>query len=480
MRDFIDIFRIHRDERRVALAVLLALIGLNAIVVCHYYYLFTPVGADYWKLFIGRFRLSGFDPITYAVVSDWAAKYNVYRHPLLAFFMYPPYLLNRALMALTGVNCAIFIVAAMLVAAAFYSFMFLVRIFRDVVGLALFDAVLLSVFGFTFAYVMLACIVPDHFVFSMFMLLLVLLWAGLKMRRKGHFMILETVFFFVFTAGISLNNGVKVFLSALFTNWRKFFRPKYLLLAVVIPSALIWLLARWEYRVMVWPEEMARKEAKAKRNKQLTEKIYRDYADTARVKDSAAVKAGVRKIVKQRAQAKYKRDHQKPWNKNAGKPISQGEFMRWTDISTPRGASLVENFFGESMQLHQDHLLQDVLKDNRPVIVHYRWAANYVVEGLIVLLFLLGILCGSRSRFLWTALSFFAFDVLLHVGLGFGLNEVYIMSAHWLFVVPLAVAYLFRVAGRGLLLTLRTLVVGLSLWLFCYNLFFLLKFMIPF
>ena len=135
MRDFIDIFRIHRDERRVALAVLLALIGLNAIVVCHYYYLFTPVGADYWKLFIGRFRLSGFDPITYAVVSDWAAKYNVYRHPLLAFFMYPPYLLNRALMALTGVNCAIFIVAAMLVAAAFYSFMFLVRIFRDVEGI---------------------------------------------------------------------------------------------------------------------------------------------------------------------------------------------------------------------------------------------------------------------------------------------------------------------------------------------------------
>ena len=480
MRDFIDLFRIRRDERRVALVALLALIALNAIVVCHYYYLFTPMGVDYWKLFIGQFRISGFDPITYAVVSDWAAKYNVYRHPLLAFFMYLPYLLNQGLMSLTGANCALFIVAAMLVFAAFWSFMFLVRIFRDVVGISLIDASLLSALCFSFAYVMLSAIVPDHFILSMFMLLMVLCWAGMKIKRKSHFTILETIVLFVFTAGISLNNGLKVFLAAFLTNWRKFLRPKYLLLAVVIPSALIWLFARWEYRVFVWPEEMARKEAKAKRNKQLTEKIYRDYADTARVKDSASIKAGVKKIVQQRAQAKYKRDHQKPWNKNAGKPIAQGEFMRWTDISTPRLASTVENLFGESIQLHQDHLLQDVLKDNRPVIVPYRWVANYVVEGIIALLFVLGIICGWRSRFLWTALAFFAFDVALHVGLGFGLNEVYIMSAHWLFVVPLAMGYLFKMVRGGLLVGLRCLTAALFFWLMGYNLYFLLKFMMAF
>ena len=207
-------------------------------------------------------------------------------------------------------------------------------------------------------------------------------------------------------------------------------------------------------------EEMARKEAKAKRNKQLTEKIYRDFADTARVKDSASIKAGVKKIVQQRAQAKYKRDHQKPWNKNAGKPIAQGEFMRWTDISTPRLASTVENLFGESIQLHQDHLLQDVLKDNRPVIVPYRWVANYVVEGIIALLFVLGIICGWRSRF--------------------GLNGVYIMSAHWLFVVPLAMGYLFKMVRGGLLVGLRCLTAALFFWLMGYNLYFLLKFMMAY
>ena len=42
----------------------------------------------------------------------------------------------------------------------------------------------------------------------------------------------------------------------------------------------------------------------------------------------------------------------------------------------------------------------------------------------LVLLFIGGIWCGRRSRFLWMALGGFAFDMFLHMGLGFGINEV--------------------------------------------------------
>ena len=477
MRDFIDLFRIRRDERRVALVALLALIALNAIVVCHYYYLFTPMGVDYWKLFIGQFRISGFDPITYAVVSDWAAKYNVYRHPLLAFFMYLPYLLNQGLMSLTGANCALFIVAAMLVFAAFWSFMFLVRIFRDVVGISLFDASLLSALCFSFAYVMLSAIVPDHFILSMFMLLMVLCWAGMKIKRKSHFTILETIVLFVFTAGISLNNGLKVFLAAFLTNWRKFLRPKYLLLAVVIPSALIWLFARWEYRVFVWPEEMARKEAKKQKDKELRAAMVQQYLDTAQVKDTTAAIAHMKVVAKKKARAKYQRDHKKVWNNNTGKPIAKGEFSRWTDISTSRWQTAVENLFGEGLILHREHLLEDVLR-TRPVIVSYKLWSNYVVEGIIVLLFLLGILCGLRKRFFWTAFSFFLYDMTLHMGLGFGINEVYIMTAHWAFVIPIAIAYLIKSINWRYLPYLRCLLFIITVYLFIHNTWLLCEYML--
>ena len=104
---------------------------------------------------------------------------------------------------------------------------------------------------------------------------------------------------------------------------------------------------------------------------------------------------------------------------------------------------MVECLFGEGIILHEDHLLGDVLR-NRPVIVRYSNWGKYVAEAVLVLLFLAGIWYGRRQLFLWTAMSFFLMDMALHMGLGFGINEVYIMSAHYLFVIPIAIAYLLK------------------------------------
>ena len=73
MKKIFDIFRIRREERWLALVVLVALLALNALVLCKYYDLFTPITRWYWPLFIHNFHISGFDPITYSVVSDWQA-----------------------------------------------------------------------------------------------------------------------------------------------------------------------------------------------------------------------------------------------------------------------------------------------------------------------------------------------------------------------------------------------------------------------
>ena len=149
--------------------------------------------------------------------------------------------------------------------------------------------------------------------------------------------------------------------------------------------------------------------------------------------------------------------------------------MRWTDVTTPRWSSLVENVFGESIQFHEDHLLGDTLR-SRPVIVKYNYWLNYIIEAVIVLLFFAGIWKGRRERFLWMALAGMALDLILHVGLGFGLNEVYIMAAHWIFVVPIATGYLLREERgkrkeeRGKRRVERVLLLILTVFLFCWNL----------
>ena len=63
-------------------------------------------------------------------------------------------------------------------------------------------------------------------------------------------------------------------------------------------------------------------------------------------------------------------------------------------------------------------------------------------------------------------LSCFAFDMFIHLILGFGINEVFIMSPHFMFVLPVATAYLLRdVSARWL----RIGIALLALYLLIYN-----------
>ena len=469
------IFKVRREEWMVGAPLLTVFVGLHALLIARYYQLFTPLQTHYWDLIIRNFHLSGFDPITYVVVSDWQAGYNVFRHPLLAFFMYVPYMVNQGLMWLTGINCAIFVVAAMQVFAAFYSLVFLHRLLRQVMGLTLFDTRLLSLFFFSLAYVMLSAIAPDHFILSLFALLLTLLVAANHQQRHTAMPTWKALCLFVLTAGISLNNGLKVFVAALFTNGRRFFRPRFLFFAVLLPSALIWAFARFEYKRFVWPDEVKRHQARDKRKAAAKKKAEeearkRQLAWEEAVNDAKKKNPHNPKLPPRLTNTTAKKNQNNGAAAKMGKPMMQGEFMRWTDISTSRLQSSIENLFGESIQLHRDHLLEDMYR-RRPVIVHYRWAINYVAEGLLVLLFVAGLWVGRRNKLLLMALAFAAMDWGLHVGLGFGLNEVYIMTAHWAYVLPLGLAALLLTATGQKRTLLRIAIGSLTLWLYAWNLY---------
>ncbi len=468
MKNPFKIFKIKKEERWMALVAFLVITALNVLCICKYFDKFTQISNNYKSLFVHNFHISGFDPVSYTVVSNWTTGYNIYRHPLLAFFMYLPNQVNQGLMIATGMNWVQFVVATIIIFCSFYSFIIIYRIFREIIELKRFDATLLSAFFFSFAYILVASIVPDHFIMSMFMLLLTLYVAGKKMKKQLLFTKWQTILFFFITAGISLNNGIKIFLANFFTNGKKFWRPANLLFAILIPAGLIWAGARWEWKTFEYPNYHHRQVLKAQKDSTLRAKLYQSYMDTVTAKDPKEIKAGYQKIIKKKARDKYIRDHKKVWAKHSGEPINKSEFGQWTDITTPRWPSIVENFFGEPIQLHKEHLLEDTLT-KRPVIVEYSWIGNYIVEGIIMLLFILGIICAYRSRFFWCAFSFFAFDVLIHIVLGFGINEVYIMSPHYLFIIPIAIAFLMSKLSEKPLLAARVLLTALTAFLFAYN-----------
>ena len=460
MKNPFKIFKLKPEERLQATVVLLVIVVFNGLFIYRMHDLFMQEGfGPYWKVFERELHLSGYDPLTYLGVTDWDTVYNVYRHPLLAFMIWPLYLLNQGLEAIFGVNCVQYIVAVFVMLASLYSYIFIYRIHREVIQLGRYDATLLSAFYFSMAYIMLSVIVPDHFTISMFLLMITLYISGKCIQKGREFLWWQSAVLFFITAGVTLSNGVKIFLSGFFVNLRDFFRPKYLFLGVILPAALLWGVAVWEYRSFVLPKELARQEAKAAKQKETEEQI-------ARMTPEEKAKYDARQ---QRKEARLKAQAAK-----SGTPMKDYGFWKWTDITTSRTETIYENLFGETIQFHREHFLEDTLVF-RPVFVKYDWIWSYVVEGIILLLAVIGLCCGWRSRFLWMSLSYFGFDMFIHLILGFGINEIFIMAPHYMFVLPIALAYLFR-ETKGWLL--RAVVSILTLYLFAYNGYLLTDFLL--
>ena len=128
--------------------------------------------------------------------------------------------------------------------------------------------------------------------------------------------------------------------------------------------------------------------------------------------------------------------------------------------------------------LHEDHMLQDVNKD-RPIFVAYHNKLCYVIAVVMMLLLVGGIVTGLRLRFMQLCLSWFSFDMLLHLVLGFGLIEVYIMTAHWAFILPIAAAFLLKRLQRpAMQQVLRLTLVFCTVFMLAHNGLLFLRFML--
>lgn len=413
------VLAVRRSERCVALAALLLVLGLNALLLYKYWGRLTPGGTQgYYTIFMKRFQVSGFDASSCIALSCEDIYFNSLRHPLFFTILWPFHWLDQWLMQFTGLNCAILIMAAMQTVAGVYSALFLHRTLTGVLRLGRAEAHALTLLFFSFAYVMLSTIVPDHFGLSLPWLLLTVWLAGRHFSRGTAFGAWQQAVLVFFTAGLTLTNGVKSCLAFLFASPRGVWRWRSVA-AVAVP--LLLLLAIRQYQNHAYEEPMKERVAMMMAIK--------------KQKDPNFGK-GDAKIVAWR-------------EKQNGKAIDKDNLLlQWSDISTPRLPSLVHNLLGESFVLHRRHLLEDV-QNNRPVFVTYdQWPCR-VAGPLLAVLLLAGAWCGRRSRLMLMLLSWLAFDMAMHFGFGFGLNEVYIMTAHWAFIIPIAGGYVLNRLRHG-------------------------------
>ena len=365
-----NIFKVKKEERWLAFAMLAVFVTFNAMVIASHYHVYTmEAHGGFWSVFTKNFRMSGYDCWSWITVSGGRIHFVTSRHPLYLTFLYPLYLLNDWLIQNVGYNFAVYFMAVIIVFSAFYAVLFMYRVFREVLELRRKDARLLTLLLFSFGHVLIPTMVPDHFVISLMLLSLTLYITGKKMKKGQLLTAWQSLVLTFFTAGMATSNGVKTLLAGLFTNGKKVFTCKFISIGVVLPLLLLLGIQQSQYYLLEVPQQAV-----------------------VRHIESETLKKNPQKVLEHKKQRdEWQRTH-------LGQPVGDGVITKLMDVSTPRVPTIVENFFGESIQLHQRSLLKDVSWE-RPIFVEYNWSVNYIIEAFVVLLFIVGIVFSYKQRF---------------------------------------------------------------------------------
>ena len=435
-----NIFKVKKEERWLAFVMLAVFVTFNAMVIASHYHVYTmDAHGGFWSIFTKNFRMSGYDCWSWITVSGGRIHFVTSRHPLYLTFLYPLYLLNDWLIQNVGYNFAVYFMAVIIVFSAFYAVLFMYRVFREVLELRRKDARLLTLLLFSFGHVLIPTMVPDHFVISLMLLSLTLYITGKKMKKGQLLTAWQSLVLTFFTAGMATSNGVKTLLAGLFTNGKKVFTCKFISIGVVLPLLLLLGIQQSQYYLLEVPQQAV-----------------------VRHIESETLKKNPQKVLEHKKQRdEWQRTH-------LGQPVGDGVITKLMDVSTPRIPTIVENFFGESIQLHQRSLLMDVSWE-RPIFVEYNWSVNYIIEAFIVLLFIVGIVFSYKQRFFKMLLAWFACDLTLHLILGFAVTEVYIMTSGWAFIIPISYGYLLRQLSMKWRKVMRVTLIMLTIYLWIYN-----------
>lgn len=433
-----NIFKIKKEERIPSLIALLVFVLLNGLFFYKYSNLFLQAHhVSYWQLFAKTYHVSGFDAWSYIFMSNGKLYFEIPRHPLFAVILYPFYLINKELIAAGDTNYAMIFMAILLIVNAYYSFIFIYRVFREIIEVGKKDSLLLSAMLYSFGMVMVSMLVPDHFCWSLFLLTMTLYLAGKAMKEKKQLSAWTIGILSFLTGGVTLSNIAKTYLAAWFVNGKKVFAWKNMV-AMILPAILLVGTAYLIYTEIREPQFHTDKKIEIKAHAKDTLQAHKDSIHHAWVLA------------------------------HTGEPMKKEGFWKWTDMSTSRSDALIHNMMGESIQLHDSYLLDDMCV-NRPTVVKYNYVFNYIIEGIVALLFILGIIVAVRHRFFLMALSWLALDICIHFVMGFGLNEMYIMACHWIFIIPISIAYLLKSLTPSRQTIVRGITLLLTLYLWVWN-----------
>lgn len=134
-----------------------------------------------------------------------------------------------------------------------------------------------------------------------------------------------------------------------------------------------------------------------------------------------------------------------------------------------RSADIVPDFFGHPLLISNLEMRELYMETVLRPTPYACWAMKLLPWG-VVLLLLSMIWVGRRYPLAWAIPLYLAVDVAVHLIGGYGLDEAIIFGGHWVFLVPMALGWLYRVVPRQAYRYMDLALLLLSIYMCTHNL----------
>jgi hypothetical protein len=380
---------------------------VEKILFFFFFFFLLFVQIRYFPFLLDNTKILGYDPYMLQWISSPSTNFATIKHPLINFYLLPLSLLLFIAKFIISEKAALVSLYVFYHLSVTYSMIFIYRILNELMMLNQFRSIILTILFSSFAHIIIQSFIIESYPLSLLLLTITLyvLGKGIYLKEKTDPYLYCLLF--VLTAGVTITNGLKTIIAYLFTEKKLNAKIKWI---VAVSFFFLILVA-----IIYIPTKLIT--SKNSKTELVSNNNSRPGYSTENPKQSLT----------QELEA-------------SGSKIPFLKFIRF-DIDL--FSSFRGNILGESALFHTSNFKSEI-RNGRNIYLEYSSPYKNWIILLFYLFFVFSVIISLNQKFSHILLAFLSVDIFIHVVCRFGIEEPYIFAAHWMFLIPLFFAFLYK------------------------------------
>ena len=147
-----------------------------------------------------------------------------------------------------------------------------------------------------------------------------------------------------------------------------------------------------------------------------------------------------------------------------------GDSFNFQGSDTSRWQLFIDNFLSDPILFH--HTTGIIYSHETIHLPSYPFAWFYLPIAFIYLLILTSVITNWRKPVIHLFCCCFGFDVFMHFGIGYGMEEGQLFCGHWLFFIPIVIGLLTNM-HKSIEKTIQAFIMAIALFLLVTNIYHL-------